>query len=82
MKTLLIQLDIIENEYKEHFSNKSSYKLKHYIIKRPYSPSLIYIDLDEIALKNCPLPKEIEEELRITFKASEISAFVSLCVEK
>ncbi|HKC69864.1 MAG TPA: hypothetical protein VKG26_16630 [Bacteroidia bacterium] len=72
MKAFLLQLDKIEIDYKEYFNKKGSYKLKHYIIQKASSdPNLIYIDLDESALKNYPLPKEIEKELRMTFKIRE-----------
>ena len=73
MKALLEQLDKIENKHKEYFAKKSSYKLKHYIIQKPNTKNLIYIDTDESALKNYPLPKEIEIELRNTFKYREDS---------
>ncbi|HXT83173.1 MAG TPA: hypothetical protein VN704_02405 [Verrucomicrobiae bacterium] len=73
MIALLIQFDRIENKYEEYFNKKDSHKLKHYVIQKPdiKNPNLIYVDLDENALKNYPLPKEIENELRITFKVRE-----------
>ena len=69
MKNIFLKLDKIENEHKDYFNKKDSYKLKHYIIQKPsHIPNYLYTDLDEKALKNYPLPKEIENKLRNSFR--------------
>ena len=73
MKAILEQLNKIEDKHKEYFAKKDSHKLKHYVTQKPQAKNLIYVDIDESALKNYPLSKEIEAELRDIFKTIEDS---------